>query len=151
MYWSCVCVIVHCTSSNSVLFLARKSLSHLSGFSGSCAARYFMPSSKCGVRFWLRYNLVDDPCAAGFSGGSILPVACPLRVVAFGEIVAEVADGAPAGGMSDLMACDGIAGIDIGFAIAGEVVEATSEVVVGMELLTAPGMLGMVLKSAGTC
>nr|POE49491.1 hypothetical protein CFP56_50408 [Quercus suber] len=55
-------------SSISLLRSLKKSASHNSGFSGSYAARNFMPSSKWGVMFWLRYCRVGPPCATGLSG-----------------------------------------------------------------------------------
>jgi len=37
--------------SISALFIAKNSLSHFNGFSGSVVARCFIASSKCGVTF----------------------------------------------------------------------------------------------------
>jgi hypothetical protein len=54
--------------SSSALFMARNSLSHLSGFSGSVVARCFIASSKCGVTYWFKYTLVGLPWGTGCVG-----------------------------------------------------------------------------------
>lgn len=54
--------------STSLLFSFKKLASHDNGFSGSCAAKYFMPSKRWGVTFVLRKSLVGPPWATGFSG-----------------------------------------------------------------------------------
>jgi len=57
--------------SVSSLFFARNSDSHLRGFSGSCVARYFIPSSKCGVTFWFKYVRTGLPLGFATEGGAI--------------------------------------------------------------------------------
>lgn len=57
----CVCGCHPQGPSTSLLLSLRKSASHSNGFSGSYAARCFMPSRRCGVTFMFRYWRVGPP------------------------------------------------------------------------------------------
>lgn len=106
----------HDDPSTSALLFARNSLNHFSGFSGSYAARYFIPSSKCGVTFWLIYTLVGEPCATGFSGGKKAGGCDDVRV---GGVDVLGGAGACTGAATGAGACDcKVAACAVGGAVA---------------------------------